>query len=258
MRRTWRYRQFILAYAWGELRGRYLRHRLTTLWLVLNPILLAATYTFLILVLRKRDDPLQVLSFITSGLFFFMFFRDSIVKSAGSLTRATSLLLSSDLPKAALPAAATVESLLALGIAMTAYVPLHLLAGKTLDTSLLQLIPLLAIATTFAFGTSSILAFVAVRFRDLLPLVPFALRLLLYLSPVLFTVEDMSETLPEAIHWILWLNPLLPFLAIWHDALAGTATAPGLWGVTITWTLLALVAGLVLAHRNQHSIGKRL
>jgi teichoic acid transport system permease protein len=256
--RTWRYRHFILGYAWAELRERYLRHRLATMWLVLNPLLLAASYTFLVLVLRDREDPLGVLAFITSGLFFFMFFRDAIVKSANSLTRAASLLLSSDLPKATLPAAATVEALLALGIAMLTYVPLHLVAGQPLTARLLLLFPLLALATGFAFGVSMLLAFAAARFRDLLPLLPLGLRLLLYLSPVLYTAAEIRAAVPRAFTAALWLNPLVPFLEAWHAVLSGAEPTSDAWLLACGWTAAALALGIIVAHRGQHSIGARL
>lgn len=256
--RIWRYRHFALGYAWAELRERYLRHRLATLWLLINPLLLAGTYTFLILVLREREDPLSVLAFITSGLFFFMFFRDAIVKSANSLMRAGSLLLSSDLPKAILPAAATVESLLGLGIAMLTYVPLHLATRQSLTVSTLLLIPLLALATGFAFGTSMLLAFTAARFRDLVPLLPFSLRLLLYLSPVLYTAAEIKDAVPPPFQAALWLNPLVPFLEVWHGVITGSAPASALWLAACGWTAVALALGIIVAHRGQQSIGTHL
>lgn len=258
LRKTWGYRQFILGYAWAELRERYLRNRLATVWLVLNPLLLAATYTFLVLVLRRRANPLDVLTFITSGLFFFMFFRDSIVRSAQSLTRATSLLLSSDLPKATLPAAATVESLLGLTLAMMTYIPLHLVAGGPVTLHLLQMVPILVLATGFCFGISMLLAFIATRFRDIVSMLPYGLRLLLYLSPVLFSLDQIQATLPAALHPAIWMNPLVPFLAAWHDALSGAAVGGSTWLAAAAWAVGALIAGTLVAHRGQHSIGARL
>jgi teichoic acid transport system permease protein len=256
--KTWNYRQFVRGYAWAELRERYLRGRLTTLWLVLNPLMLAATYTFLLLVLRRRQDPLQLLSFITAGLFFFMFFRDAIVKSSVSLTKASTLLLSSDLPKSTLPAAATVEAFLAFMIALAAYIPLHLVARQPVTLYLGQVIPLILLASAFALGVAMLLAFVAARHRDIVPVLPYALRLLLYLSPVLFSVEQIEESIPARFHAVIWANPLVPFLQGWHTALEGGAIPQSTWLAAAAWGVTALTLGLLVAHRGQHLIGIRL
>lgn len=254
----WRYRHFIRAYAWAEVRERFLRSRLGLAWLLLNPLLLAATYTLLLVVLRGGEDPQELMAAITSGLFFFLFLRDSIVAAANSLTKAASLLLSSDLPKAAMPIASTVASLMAFGVAALTYIPFHIWASRYFGPRLLLVVPLMAVAFVFAVGMAMFFAFVAARVRDLLPLLPYALRLLLYLSPVLFTLDQLRAAIPRALGPIIWINPFVPYLDTWHRILTGVSVRGERWLVMAAWAIAFTAVGLWVSFKRQHSIGTHL
>ena len=258
VRGFWQHRNFITGYAWAELGQRYLRTRLGMAWLILSPLLLAATYTLLVVVLRRSEDPMDLLAFVTSGLFFFLFFRNSVMGAANSLTRASSLLLASDLPKATLPVAATVQSLITFGLAVAAYMPIHLISGRAVGGSVLAGAPLLVISFVFASGLALLLAFGATRVRDLSQFLPYLLRLLLYVSPVLFTLEELRNAVPDSIEGVVWLNPFVSFLDVWHTVLTGTLPHANRWFIVSTWAVAAAAAGIWVAYRRQHSVGAQL
>ena len=258
VRSVWRYRSFITSYAWAELRQRHLRSQLGIAWLLLNPLLLAATYTLLVVVLRGGENPLDLLAVVTAGLFFFLFFRDAVVNAARSLTGASSLLLASDLPKATLPLAATCQSLVTFAMGLVAYLPIHLVSRRGAGLSLVAAIPLLAISLVFASGLALLLAFAAARLRDLAQFLPYAMRILLYTSPVLFTLEQLQEALPDHLDDVVWVNPMVPFLNAWHTILEGHFPPIYGWLAATGWALGAISWGALFAFRRQHSVGGHL
>ena len=66
-----------------------------------------------------------------------------------------------------------------------------------------------------AAGLAMIVASLQVYFRDLKNIIPYALRLGLYVSPILYFAEEM----PQEYQWLLNANPLGQLLAAWSDAI---------------------------------------
>ena len=105
--------------------------------------------------------------------------------------------------------------------------------------SIWWLIPAIVIHTVFNFGLSTIVARVAVPFRDLNNLVPYFVRLWLYLSPIIYPVS-FFDNVDEWVATIFRATPLLPILNLYRGALlgnpvsSGDVVAAGVWAGAIT------------------------
>jgi teichoic acid transport system permease protein len=81
------------------------------------------------------------------------------------------------------------------------------------------------IHTVFNLGLAALAGRIAVPFRDVNNLIPYLLRLWLYVSPIIITAQYISE-IPKGWQLQLFnLNPLVPLLAVYRAALTGAELA---------------------------------
>ena len=78
---------------------------------------------------------------------------------------------------------------------------------------LLWAIPVFAIIAMFTAGMAMLIAALHVYFRDVSSFLPYALRIWLYASPVLYYYAEV----PQHLKRIIALNPLTPMFAAWSE-----------------------------------------
>jgi homopolymeric O-antigen transport system permease protein len=111
-------------------------------------------------------------------------------------------------------------------------------------------LPVLAVITAAtALGVSSAASALAVRYRDVRFLVPFAVQLLLFVSPVAYP----NTLLPEPWRTVSAINPMVGVIEGYRWAALGT-TAPWLLiAISAASALLLLFGGLVYFEHAERS-----
>jgi ABC-2 type transport system permease protein len=69
-----------------------------------------------------------------------------------------------------------------------------------------------AVLAVFAMGVALLLSALYVRFRDVAQIWGLMVTVLFYASPVLYPVEVIPQRFPGWLHFILYINPLVPIL----------------------------------------------
>ena len=92
---------------------------------------------------------------------------------------------------------------------------MHVLVGAPIGWELVLAVPVIAAARAFAAGLAVLVSAVQVYFRDLSNFVPYALRIWLYSTPILYYASDV----PDRYDWVLALNPAAPFIRCWSQVL---------------------------------------
>jgi teichoic acid transport system permease protein len=106
------------------------------------------------------------------------------------------------------------------------------------------LVPASIILTMFNLGMSALVARVAVPFRDVNNLVPYIVRLWLYLSPVIYPVTFLEQNLSGPLQVALKANPLFPMLALFRHALMGLPMGADDVLTATAWALSTMVIGV--------------
>jgi teichoic acid transport system permease protein len=112
----------------------------------------------------------------------------------------------------------------------------------------------LLLHTLFNMGLGAAVARVAVPFRDVKNLVPYALRLWLYTSPIVYLIEQA----PDALRIVLLFNPMTPFLDLYRFALLGREVDALTWGSAVAWAVVAAGAGIGLFVRGEKTFARHL
>ncbi len=244
----WNRREFAWYLAMGNLKARNASTALGVLWWVVNPLLLGGVYGLVFGVIfpkAVRGDEPSYIAYLLSGIFPFYYTRSAMVGGVNSIVGNTRLLANLHFPRLVLPLSALLESfigfLASLGIFYLIIGPVD---GIWPGSSIWWLLPAIVVHTIFNFGLSTIVARVAVPFRDLNNLVPYFVRLWLYLSPIIYPVAFFDNA-DEWVGVIFRANPLLSILTLYRGALIGSPVDGGDLLIALAWAVGIAVLGSI-------------
>jgi len=279
LREFWRRRRFAYELSRTTQKADNFDSKLGSIWLVLNPLLLATVYFLLIEVISQSSSGLAGFLHIVIGLFTWYFVAGCISLGATSVTSGGKLILNQSFPRALLPLSSVISAFLrylpTIPVYLVMYsiglliVPASNTGSKALmrpSWAMLWHPALMVILSITGFGLAMIFATMTVYFRDTNKFLAYMLRMWLYLSPVLFTVDALKAKMDHVsifgVHLgniLIYANPLGPALGIMGDVwVKGVAPAPVLVGAAIAWALVLLFGGAWIFISRERDFAVRL
>lgn len=227
------------------------------LWLVLNPLLLALVYYILVAIISGRGG-IDFLAHIVGGLFVFFFISGCITSGAGSVTGGGRLILNMAFPRLLMPMSAVRTAFFRFLPTLPVYIIIMAFAKVNWSWTQLLGIFFLGMMVVFSTGMAAVFATVQVYFRDATSFLPYFIRIWLYLSPVLWFVEDAEERFGDVAKWMV-LNPLYSLIGGWTDlTLRGQMPEPRVWIAAAVWSLVALVGGSLFFMSRERDFAVRI
>lgn len=255
-RDLWRRREFAFALASSRLRARNASTYLGVIWWVLNPLLLAAIYFFVFGLLFDRGD--DYLAYLLSGIFPFYFTSGSMTGASAAILGNSRMIANLKFPRLLLPLSSIIEAAIGFGFSLVAfYLIVMPVEGVYPTRKTLLLVPIVLMHLVFNTGLASLVARLAVPFRDINNLIPYLLRVWLYLSPIIWPlslIDDLGAVGSIAVR----LNPLFSYLSLYRTALAGAPFESSMMGYALIWTLVIGVFGIWSFVRYEGEIVKHL
>ncbi len=221
---------FIMGFATARNVAMYTEAKLGQLWQVLAPLLNAGVY-FLIFGLLIRGVSRGVpdyLLFLVTGVFVFSFTQRVFISTSKVITDSLPLIRALQFPRAALPLAYVMIELQQLALSMAVLVVMILASGQPLAWSWLLAVPALALLTMFNAGLAFFAARTGARVNDFAQLLPFLMRTWLYLSGVIYSVQQVVAAHSQHYAWattLLQLNPAAIYLTLVRDSLLASQRA---------------------------------
>lgn len=255
VRLLWARRDFALYLAFGQVRARNASTALGTVWWVLNPLLLAGIYFLLFgVIFRAQQTVEDYLAYLLSGLFAFYYTRAAVLGSMSTLLSNAKLMANLRFPRLVLPLAGLLEGLVGFLAAVAVFLVITAPTLGAPPPSVLLLPIVVLLHTLFNVGLGAAVARFAVPFRDVKNLVPYALRLWLYASPVVYVIDQA----PEALRVALLFNPMTPYLDLYRFALLGREVDALTWGSAVAWAVVAAVVGIGMFVKGEKTFARHL
>jgi teichoic acid transport system permease protein len=257
---VWRRRDFAWHLAMAKVRARNNSTALGLFWWLLDPLLLGGVFllVFGVILQTSRGDP-NYIGFLLSGLFVFTYTRQTMTSGASSITSHAQLISTKRFPRLLLPVSAVMEGMVAFAFSL---VPFYLIAGLTHGdwpgTHSWVLLPAIVMQTMFNLGLSLLMAQLVVPIRDIGNLVNYLSRIWLYLSPVIFPLDQRLRNAPIALVTILRFNPMASILGLYRGALLGREIEAYHWWGTAAWAVCLLVLGLFTFRRIEPKLPRYL
>src|SRR5215217_1401148 len=255
LRELWRRREFAFELSRMDLRAQHFNTVFGQLWLVINPLMLACVYFVLVDILRGGEHAPGFFAHLVGALFAYYFVSDAVRRSNRSVTSGGRLILNTSFPRTLLPLSAVITGIKRFLPTLIIYIPVHIASELPVGPELLWLLPLFLLLTLLAAGLSMIVAAAQVYFRDLKNFLPYALRVWLYASPVLYYAHEV----PDRYDWLLALNPLGGVLTAWSDAInqGRTPDASSLI-LAVGWSFGVFIAGALFFMSREREFAVRL
>lgn len=269
----WRRRSMAVEVARNSVKSQHVDAVLGELWFLINPILLIAVYWLVFGLIFGGDRGVDnTLGFISLGVFTFDFSRTGLMRAANSMITNRGLLTTMMFPRALLPLAVMLEQVYSYLPQMAVAAGLVVLTGEPITWAWLMMPVVLAVQTVWTLGAGLVVARLSHHAHDMKEALPFVLRLALYLSGVIFNLDGLlrSERMAAVFARVgleaqdvanaMVLNPFYDFVTLArHYMMASQPAAVPLdllWTATITWAIVALVAGLVFFRGAEREYGR--
>jgi teichoic acid transport system permease protein len=253
LRELWRRRHFATELGKTTMRADETQTFFGQLWLVLNPMLLAAVYFLLVEVVSGGHKSSGYFVHLVGGLFIFYLVSNCMLQGAKSVVGGGRLILNTAFPRLLLPLSSVYQAVRRFLPTMIIYFILHLSAGLSLSLNMLWCFVIFAEILLFAAG----LAFstLQVYFRDMASFLPYFTRIWLYLSPVLYYVENMRH----ALRHFIYVNPLVSLLGNWGRVLTeDRSPSYGFLLAGLAWGVGTFVIGALFFMSRERDFAVRL
>jgi len=215
---------FIMGFATARNIAMYTEAKLGQLWQVLAPLLNAGVYFLIFGVIIKnvsRGVP-DYLAFLVTGVFVFSFTQRTFISTSKVITDSLPLIRALQFPRASLPLAYVMIELQQMLLSMVVLFVLVLFEGEPLTWHWLLVLPALVLLTMFNAGLGLFAARTGARVNDFAQLLPFLMRTWLYISGVIYSVQQFVVEHSQHYGWattLLQLNPAAVYITLVRNAL---------------------------------------
>ena len=204
-RDLWRYRELLSFLAWRDIAVRYKQTAIGVLWALIRPALTLATFVAFrrMAGLQQGAAPEAVL--VLAAVLPWQFFASALTETSVSLIGNTSLIAKVYFPRLIIPISTVATALVDFLVTLTLLAVLMIWYGVAPDWRLAALPIFVLMAGLLSLGLGLLLAALTVTYRDFRYVVPFAVQLGLFVSPVAFATSQV----PERWRSLYALNPLV-------------------------------------------------
>jgi lipopolysaccharide transport system permease protein len=246
---TWQARDLLYTFADRDLRLRYRQTALGVVWVVLQPLIAAGIFTFVFgTVAHLSSDGKPYMLFTFAALTGWNLFSGILTRASGCLVGNAHLVSRVFFPRLILPLSVMPAALVDFAVALGMYAVLLVVYGVAPTAALVTLPLWMLLLCAGAFGAGLVASSLMVRYRDVQYVLPVAVQLLLYASPVAYA----ASRVPERWHTLYFLNPLAAAIEGLRWSLLGTEAPPAgavVWSVSLA--ALAVAAGVLVFRRME-------
>ena len=205
---------------WRDLSERYQGTVLGFAWLLVQPLFMLGLYTLVFSEVLQVRFNAQVSNTnfalcVFTGLLAFNAFSEVLTRSTHVISERRDLLLNTALPSWVLPIIPVAVSVALELLSCLVLLVVLWLTHTFNPLSLAFYLPFLLIRIIFSLAAAYSLAVLGVFLRDLRQLVPAILTVLLFVSPILYPLELIPESLRPLYQW----NPLAQLVEAYRAAL---------------------------------------
>jgi ABC-type polysaccharide/polyol phosphate export permease len=225
---VWRARDLLRNLIAKELKVRYKGSVLGFAWSLVTPLMMAAIFTVVFLTfLRFPFGNGNFTTFFLSGYLMWQFFANSVSSSATSIIANGQLVKKVYFPRELLPFALVASQGVHLLLALLATLPLFLFYRGFHPEQIPFVAVALVLVTLFTAGVSMLFGALTVKLRDLVELLQVILLAWFYLTPVIYSLENI-RVLARGDEYVrlMRLNPMTWFAELFHTLLYGIPLPP--------------------------------
>ena len=250
LREVWQSRELLLSLAARDVKARYKQTLLGAAWVLVQPLLAAGIFSFLLTLVAglKAPDGMPYFLFTFTGLVAWNGFSSVLSRSSNALVGNAPLVSKVYFPRLALPLSATLTVLVDLLVTLALLAVLVRIFWHPPGWPLLLMPVCVALLWAAALGVGLCSAAVAVSYRDALYVLPVLSQFLMWASFVLLPTKDV----PERYQSLIYLNPLVGLIEAFRWSVLGAGDVRwDRFGYGAAAALAALACGALAFRRME-------
>lgn len=238
-RELWSARELLFYLAWRDVLVRYKQAALGVAWAVIRPVLTTLIFTIVfgrIAKLSSGEIPYSLL--VLSGITPWLYFANAVGECGNSLVSNASLITKVYFPRLVIPVSVVIANLIDLIITITLLCILLFWFDIRIGFQIILMPFVLITMLMLTVGLGVWIAALNAKFRDVSFILPFLITFGMYLSPIGFSSEVVSD------RWrtIYSLNPIVGIVDSFRYSLFGDKYSFEAWTLIYTFlTALTLV-----------------
>jgi lipopolysaccharide transport system permease protein len=242
----WAYRELLYFLIWRDVKVRYKQTILGAAWAIIQPMLAMVVFSlFFGRLAGIRSDGIPYPIFAMAALVPWTYFSTALTTGSQSIVANQHVIAKVYFPRLLIPLAAVLGPLVDFGIALLVLVGMMLYYGIAPGAAVIWTPMLVALAVLTATAASVWLAALNVRYRDVRYVVPFAIQLWMFATPVVYP----ASLVPERWRLLLGLNPMAGVVEGFRWALVGGIPPGPMTIVSAVVVIVALLGGVAYFRR---------
>lgn len=194
LKKLFRFSHLVKALTLRELKIKYSRTFFGIGWLFLQPLAVVLVYSiFFGYLLHLNSDNIAYPSFVFSGLVFWYMFTGIIHRSTNSLLESSELIHKVPFPRIIILVSKVVPAILESAILLILLFLVHIINHGHVGLNTLSALFYFVTVIVFSIALGLIFSLLAVKFRDVSQLIPIAMNFAIWLTPVFYPVSIIPQ-----------------------------------------------------------------
>jgi lipopolysaccharide transport system permease protein len=239
-------------FTWRDVKVKYKQTALGVIWVLLQPVLTVLIFSiFCGRALKIPSGGIPYPVFVFSGLLFWNAFSASLVNAGTSMVSNAQIIRKIYFPRLIIPLSSILVALVDLSVAFLLFIIVVLFVYPIdLNWFMAILCWPMAIATMLigTIGLSCLLAALNVKYRDFRYVIPFALQVMLFLTPVIYPINILYY---PGLQYFLALNPMYAVIEIFRYPILHQLDVK-LVLISLTSSFILLGWGLFYFKKTEH------
>ena len=255
VREIWNYRQMIFSLVKRDLRGRYKGSLLGFFWTFLNPLLQLAVYTIVFSVIMRSGIEKYYL-FLFVALIPWIMFSTSVAGGCSCVINHKDMVTKIYFPREVLPIAHVTTAMVNMLYSFIVVFIVVLFSGVQVQPMALLCLPVIVVVEyILSIGMALIVSSLTVFFRDLEHIMGILVMLWQFLTPVMYSVDQV----PEELRPIFQFNPMTQVITAYRDILYyGTIPHIETLSSALMWGVISVLLGFVIFQILQRKFAEEL
>ena len=248
----WRYRDLLLLLVHRDFVSLYKQTVLGPLWFLIQPVLTTIVFTIVFGgIAGLSTDGLPQGLFYMSGIVCWSYFSECLTKTSETFTQNANIFGKVYFPRIIIPLSVVITNLLRFGVQFALFLTFcmwYAFHGTAIHWNWAVLLTplLLVLMGMLSLGMGMIISSLTTKYRDLRFLLQFAVQLLMYATPVIYSVSS----LPSRYRSLITSNPLSAIIETFRFAFLGAGSFDWTQLLYSAFaTCLILAVGVVIFNR---------
>lgn len=252
----WHYRDLLMMLVKKEYITFYKQTILGPIWFFIQPILTTLIYVLLFGQIAKLStDGSPQMAFYLSGITLWNYFSECLTKTASVFKDNAAVMGKVYFPRLIMPLSIVVSGLMKFSIQFGLFICVILyftFVERSIQPNIWVLATpfLLLLMAGFSLGLGMIFSALTTKYKDLVFLLSFGIQLLMYASPVVYSVASI----PEKYKWVIAANPLTGIFECFRYGFLGSGSfEPSSLIISTVITVFLLAIGTVIFNKVEKS-----